>query len=80
MEKIISLSKRRGFVFPTSEIYGGFSGFYDFGPLGVLLKENIKKEWRKAVVFSHDEIVEIDSAIIQNPKTWKASGLSLIHI
>jgi len=74
MEKIISLSKRRGFVFPASEIYGGFSGFYDFGPLGVLLKENIKREWRKAVVFSHDEIVEIDSAIIQNPKTWKASG------
>ena len=74
MEKIVSLAKRKGFVFPTSEIYGGFSGFWDYGPLGVLLKENIKKEWRKAIVFSHEEIVEIDSAIIQHPKTWEASG------
>ncbi len=74
MEKIVSLAKRRGFIFQASEIYGGFAGFWDFGPLGVLLKENIKKEWQKAIVFNHDEIVQIDSSIIQNPKVWEASG------
>ncbi len=74
MEKIVSLAKRKGFVFQASEIYGGLAGFWDFGPLGVLLKENIKKEWRKAIVFSHDEIVQLDSSIIQSPKVWEASG------
>ena len=74
MDNVVSLAKRRGFIFPASEIYGGLAGFWDYGPLGLLLKENIKKEWRKATVFGHDEIVEIDSAIIQSPKVWEASG------
>ncbi len=74
MEKIVSLAKRRGFVYQASEIYGGLAGFWDFGPLGVLLKENIKREWQKAIVFGHDEIVQIDSSIIQSPKVWEASG------
>ena len=73
-QKIISLAKRRGFVWPSSEIYGGLSGFYDFGPLGVLLKENIKNEWKKAVVSQREEVVLIDSSIILNPKVWQASG------
>ena len=74
MEKIISLAKRRGFVFPSSEIYGGISGFYDFGPLGVEMKNNIKKLWWKKIVRERDDVVGIDSSIIQNPKVWQASG------
>lgn len=74
MEKIFSLLKRRGFVFPTSEIYGGISGFFDFGPLGVEMKNNIKRKWWKKIVEEREDVVGLDSAIIQNPNVWKASG------
>ncbi|PIY96979.1 MAG: glycine--tRNA ligase [Candidatus Kerfeldbacteria bacterium CG_4_10_14_0_8_um_filter_42_10] len=74
MEKIVSLSKRRGFIFPSSEIYGGLQGFWDFGPLGVELKNNIKKMWWKKFVQERADVVGLDSAIIMNPKTWEVSG------
>lgn len=74
MDKIISLCKRRGFIFPSSEIYGGIGGAYDFGPLGVELKNNLKKAWWEAMVFEHQEIVGLDSSILMNPKVWEASG------
>lgn len=74
MEKIVSLCKRRGFVFPGSEIYGGLQGFYDFGPLGVEMKNNLKKMWWDRMTKEHDNIVGIDGAIITNPKVWEASG------
>ena len=74
MEKIISLCKRRGFIYPASEIYGGFANAYDFGPLGSQLKKNIKDEWWRRFVIKRDDIVGLDSAIIQNPKVWEASG------
>lgn len=74
MEKITSLAKRRGFIFPGSEIYGGFSGFWDYGPLGVELKNNIKKAWWKSMVYEGEDIVGLDAAIIMNPKVWEASG------
>jgi glycyl-tRNA synthetase len=69
-----ALAKRRGFVYPTSEIYGGIAGFYDLGPAGVLLSNNIKHEWWKAMVQMRDDIVGLDSSIIMHPKTWEASG------
>lgn len=74
MEKIVSLAKRRGFIFQSSEIYGGIQGFYDFGPLGVEMKENIKKVWWKRIVQEREDVFGIDSAILQNPKVWEASG------
>ncbi len=74
MEKIVSLSKRRGFIFPSSEIYGGFGSCYDFGPLGVELKNNIKKSWWDEMIKKHDDIVGLDASILMNPKVWKASG------
>lgn len=74
LEEIVSLCKRRGFVFQASEIYGGIAGFYDYGPLGVELVNNIKQEWWKAMVREHDNIFGVDGAIIQNPKLWEASG------
>lgn len=74
MEKIISLAKRRGFVFPSSEIYGGFAAVYDFGPYGVELARNIREAWWKAMVYDHDNIVGLDSAIFMHPKVWEASG------
>jgi len=74
MEKIVSLCKRRGFVYPGSEIYGGFQGFYDFGPLGVEMKNNLKKLWWDWMTVQHEDIVGIDGAIITNPKVWEASG------
>jgi len=74
MEDIISLSKRRGFVFQTSEIYGGLAGFYDYGPLGVELVNNLKSAWWDAMVKEKTNIYGIDGAIIQNPLLWKASG------
>jgi glycyl-tRNA synthetase len=74
LETIVSLCKRRGFVFQASEIYGGLGGFYDYGPLGVELVNNLKQEWWKAMVREHDNIFGVDSAIIQNPKLWEASG------
>jgi glycyl-tRNA synthetase len=74
LEDIVSLCKRRGFVFRASEIYGGLSGFWDYGPLGVELLNNLKQEWWDAVVKESDNIFGVDGAIIQNPKLWEASG------
>ncbi len=74
MQKIVSLSKRRGFVFPASEIYGGFANSYTYGPYGVLLKNNIKNLWWKKFVLQREDIVGIDGPIILHPKAWKASG------
>ena len=74
MEKIVALSKRRGFIFPSSEIYGGVGSTYDFGHYGVLLKSNVKNEWWRAMLSERDDIVAIDSAILQHPKVWEASG------
>lgn len=74
MEDIVSLAKRRGFVFQSSEIYGGISGFYDYGPLGVELVNNLKYLWWQACVKEHDNIFGVDGAIIQNPLLWQASG------
>ena len=74
MDDLISLCKRRGFVFLSSEVYGGFSGFYDFGPLGVELRANIKAAWWRDFVHRRDDIVGLDSAIIGSPSVWKASG------
>lgn len=74
MDKIVSLAKRRGFVYPSSEIYGGFAAVYDFGPYGVELAKNIREAWWKAMVYDHDNIVGLDSAIFMHPKVWEASG------
>jgi glycyl-tRNA synthetase len=74
MEKIVSLCKRRGFVFPASEIYGGIAGFWDYGPLGVELANNLKNLWWRKVVQDQENIYGIDGAIIQSPKLWEASG------
>ncbi len=74
METIVSLCKRRGFIFQGSEIYGGIGGFWDYGPLGVELKNNIKRAWWKAMVQDRDDIVGIDAAVIMNAEVWRASG------
>ncbi|MFH1172968.1 MAG: glycine--tRNA ligase [bacterium] len=74
LNKIVSLCKRRGFIFPSSEIYGGFASCYDYGPLGVLLKNNIKKEWLKAMIQERGDIVGLDASILMSPKVWEASG------
>jgi len=74
MDKIVSLCKRRGFVFPSSEIYGGLGSSYDYGHYGVLLKNNVKAQWWRAMLQERDDVVALDSAIIQHPVTWKASG------
>lgn len=74
MESIVSLAKRRGFVYPGSEIYGGEAGLYDFGPYGVELLNNIKKSWWRANVHLKEDYVGIDSAMFKNPKVWEASG------
>src|SRR3989338_528446 len=74
IEKIVSLCKRRGFIFPSSEIYGGFANSWDFGPLGVELKNNIKRSWWKRYVQGRDDIVGLDAAILMSPKIWEASG------
>lgn len=74
MEKIVSLCKRRGFVFPSSEIYGGFGGFWDKGPLGTALANNIKNLWWQKFVLEKENIYGLDTAIIMNPKVWEASG------
>jgi glycyl-tRNA synthetase len=74
MEKIVNLCKRRGFVFPSSDIYGGLGSTFDYGPLGVELKRNVKEAWWRAMVQSRDDILGIDSAILMNPRTWEASG------
>jgi len=74
MEKIISLCKRRGFIYPSSEIYGGVEAIWDYGPLGALLKNNIKNFWLKRFVQEKEDIVAIDGSVIMNPKVWEASG------
>jgi glycyl-tRNA synthetase len=74
MDKIVSLSKRRGFVFQSSEIYGGIGSSYDYGHYGVLLKNNVKAQWWRAMLQERDDVVALDSAIIQHPRTWEASG------
>jgi glycyl-tRNA synthetase len=74
MEKIVSLCKRRGFVFPASEIYGGQGSTYDWGPLGVELKRRVKDAWWEAMIYSRRDVVGLDSAIIQSPRVWEASG------
>lgn len=74
LEKVTALAKRRGFVYPSSEIYGGMANTWDFGPLGALLKENIKNSWLKYFVLERDNIVPIDASIFINPKAWEASG------
>ena len=74
MEKIVSLCKRRGFIFQSSEIYGGLGSIWDYGPLGVELKRNVKGAWWRAVVHTRDDVVGLDSAILMHPKTWEASG------
>ena len=74
MEEIVALCKRRGFVFPSSEIYGGLGSTYDYGHYGVLLKNNVKGEWWRAMLQERDDIVALDSAILQHPRVWEASG------
>ena len=74
MDKIVSLARRRGFVFPSSEIYGGLASSYDYGHYGVLLKENVKARWFEAMVRERDDIVALDSSIILHPAVWEASG------
>jgi len=74
MEKIVSLCKRRGLIFPASEIYGGIANTYDYGHYGVLLKNNVVAQWWKAMIQERDDIVALDSAIVQHPRTWEASG------
>jgi len=74
MDKLVSLCKRRGFIFPSSEIYGGMGACYDYGPLGVELKNNVKRAWWKAAVQERDDMVGLDASILMHPQTWVASG------
>ena len=92
MDKIVSLAKRRGFIFQSSEIYGGLNGFWDYGPLGVALKRNLKECWWQDMVAGHDELMVLegapssyemtglDSTVIMHPQVWKCSGhFDLFH-
>jgi glycyl-tRNA synthetase len=74
MEQIVNLCKRRGFVFPSAEIYGGFRSTYDYGPLGVLMLRNVKEAWWRSMVQLRDDVVGIDAAILSSPRIWEASG------
>jgi len=74
MDRVVNLCKRRGFVFPSSEIYGGFRSTWDYGPLGVLLKRNVKDAWWRSMVQLRDDIVGLDAAILMAPRVWEASG------
>ena len=74
MEKIVAFCKRRGFVFQSSEIYGGIRSSYDYVPLGVEMKRNIKEEWWRRMVYMRDDVVGIETAIIMHPRVWEASG------
>ena len=74
MEEVANLAKRRGFLYAGSDIYGGLAGTYDYGPLGVRLKENVMTQWRQSMLFDHENIVEVDAAIMMHPKVWHASG------
>ena len=74
LDTIVSLSKRRGFVFPSSEIYGGINAVWDYGPLGVELKNNVKRAWWRAMVQERDDIVGLDAGILMHPQVWVTSG------
>src|ERR1043166_9075611 len=74
MDAIVALAKRRGFIFPSSEIYGGLNGFFDYGPLGAELKKNIRDCWWDDMVRRRDDVVGIETSIIMHPEVWKASG------
>jgi glycyl-tRNA synthetase len=74
MENVVNLCKRRGFVFPSSEIYGGFRSTYDYGPLGVLMLRNVKEAWWRSMVQMRDDVVGLDAAILSSPRVWEASG------
>ena len=74
LETIVSLSKRRGFIFPSSEIYGGINAVWDYGPLGVELKNNVKRAWWKAMVQERTDIVGLDAGILMAPQVWVTSG------
>src|SRR2546423_6704227 len=74
LDKIVALCKRRGFIFQSSEIYGGLPSTYDYGHYGVLLKNNVKNEWWRRVVQERDDMVALDAAILMHPRTWEASG------
>src|SRR5262245_60648124 len=74
MEKIVSVCKRRGFVFPSSEIYGGINGFWDYGPLGAELKRNVKDLWWRSMTQEREDVVGLEATIIMHPKIWEASG------
>src|SRR2546425_10533056 len=74
MEKIVSLCKRRGFIFQSSEIYGGINGFWDYGPLGAELKRNVKELWWRWMTQMRDDVVGLEASIIMHPKIWEASG------
>ncbi|HEY3744730.1 MAG TPA: glycine--tRNA ligase, partial [Gemmatimonadaceae bacterium] len=74
MEKLVSLAKRRGFIFQSSEIYGGTGSVWDYGPLGVELKKNLKDRWWHAMVRARNDIEGLDAAILMNPRVWEASG------
>src|SRR5580704_8383770 len=74
MDKVVALAKRRGFIFQSSEIYGGLNGVFDYGPLGVELKRNIKNAWWQTIVHFRDDVVGLDSGILMHAMVWKASG------
>src|ERR1700704_2624085 len=74
MEKVVSLAKRKGFIFQSSEIYGGINGFWDYGPLGAELKRNVKYLWWNAMTRFRDDVVGLEATIIMHPKIWEASG------
>jgi len=74
MERIVELCKRRGLIFPSSEIYGGLRGAWDFGPLGVALKDNVKAAWKRSMVQLRDDVVPLDASILMHPRVWEASG------
>ena len=74
MEKIVSLCKRRGFIFQSSEIYGGINGFWDYGPLGAELKRNVKDAWWRTMVHNREDVAGLEATIIMAPQIWKASG------
>ena len=74
LDKLVSLCKRRGFIFQNSEVYGGLGSSWDYGPIGVELKKNVKDLWWKENVYRRDDVVGLDAAILMHPKVWEASG------
>src|SRR5437016_14477879 len=76
MDQIVNLCKRRGFIFPSAEIYGGFRSTYDYGPLGVLMLRNVKDQWWRSMVQMRDDVVGLDAAILSAPKIWRRQATS----